>query len=139
MDPGPLDNVDPSSIAPFPPAPSFEGIVAGHLEQLAGADQTLASGAAQAITGAPDALEPSYAANIGPAQAGAANEDGTLPPSGVPDALGAGDQNDARRVDNAKYLPDAGAPIEQPFVDPPPAPGDITEPGGVENPPPPQI
>lgn len=139
MDPGPLDRIDPATLAPFPDARSFEGIVIDHLEQLAGSDTVLAGAAAHTVENPPDDLPGVFQVTIGDAAANAANEDQTTPPSPVPDLLSAGDNIDARRVDASRYLPDENAPIEQDFQDPPPAPSDIGEPGGVENPPPPQI
>lgn len=132
MDPGPLERLDASMLARFPLSRSFEGIVADHLGNLAGADSVLLGAKADASTGSPADLETAYATTIAPAADALANDDATFPVSSVPELLGAGDNADARRVDAEKYLPDAGAPIDQAFTDPPAAPADIGEPGDIE-------
>jgi hypothetical protein len=136
---GPLELLDPASLQPFPITPSFEGLVADRLSGIAGADVVLAGAATHAGANPPDDLEGAYASTIAPAADAANNETETTVPSTIPDRIAAGDAADDRRVDAQKYLPDVGAPIEQDFKDPPAAPGDIGEPGGVENPPPPQV
>jgi len=139
IDAGPLQLVDESELAPFPPAPSFEGIVANHLGAIAGADGALAGAGVHATADPPDDIPGYYAATVGAAADNAGNESSNTGAGPLLELVGAGDGADSIRVDSAKYLPGADAPIGDGFIDPPAAPGDIGEPGGVENPPPPQV
>ena len=134
MTAGPLELLDPASLVPFPVTPSFEGLVADRLGNLAGADVVLAGAADHAGANPPDDLEGAYASTIAPAADAANNETATTAPSTIPDRIAAGDAADDRRVDAAKYLPDVGAPIDQDFHTPPPPPDNMTTPGGVEHP-----
>lgn len=134
MDAGPLARVDPDSLARFPIARSFEGIVADHLGNLVGVDAILSGAKVDVVAHPPEALDGVFASTVDAAADTVANDDATIPPSTIPELLGAGDNADARRIEAEKYLPGADAPIEQDFKEPPAPPEDLNVPGGVEHP-----
>ena len=135
----PLDRLDPSSLQPFPPAASFEGLVADRLGQLAGSDAVMAGITATAGAHPQSDLDGLFDGTVRVGADGLGDEDASMPASQLPQFIDAGDNADVLRTGVLPYLPQPDAPIEQPFTDPPAAPSDIGEPGGVENPPPPQI
>lgn len=119
LEPGPIDRIDETALRPFPQLPSFEGLVAGALEGLRGADDGLARQRLDVGDEGPPDLDAAYASTVAvseetlAAQRGA--EDDQVAGVLVDTTAGA----EAYRQAALPHLPQPAAPIEGDFVDPP--------------------
>ncbi len=125
----PLDVLDPSILRPFVARSSFEGLVANALDGVSGVDAGLGGPRTSAAAFDPGALDSAFATTIAPAAADSQAEYDATASSPVPRLVDAGDTADGRRQDSTRYLPQPDFPIDQSFVDPPPAPAGSGVPG----------
>jgi hypothetical protein len=122
LEPGPLERLDERALQVFPPAPSFESILAEQRARLDETDRLLLS---TKVTiggdGAPD-LDGAYETTIGVAEQTLAAQRGAADTTTEAELSDKADGADARRREAAPVLPDADSRIEGSFLDPPPPP-----------------